>query len=68
MPLTGQAKTDYQREYMRKRRIGKPVRPPSVRPVLDPKYSMAPFIVSPTATVIKVPQIDADGNVMPDYD
>jgi len=34
--LTGQAKKDYQREYMRKRRATMPVRPvldPSVRPV-----------------------------------
>jgi len=30
MPLTGQAKTDYQREYMRKRRSN--AKPVSVRP------------------------------------
>jgi hypothetical protein len=35
MPLTGQAKTDYQREYMRRRRSNKK----AVRPTaLDPKY------------------------------
>ena len=37
MPLTGQAKTDYQREYMRKRRAGSNTSvtpsPESVRPV-----------------------------------
>lgn len=39
MPLTGQAKIDYQREYMRKRRSNikteqlDPVRPEPVRPV-----------------------------------
>jgi hypothetical protein len=37
MPLSGQAKTDYQREYMRKRRAlgsntGVTIRPKSVRP------------------------------------
>ncbi len=37
MPLTGQAKTDYQREYMRKRRAlgsntGVTIRPEFVRP------------------------------------
>lgn len=35
MPLTGQAKIDYQREYMRKRRSNKKgvtVRPKSIRP------------------------------------
>lgn len=35
MPLTGQAKTDYQREYMRRRRSNKAAE--SVRPVtLEP--------------------------------
>lgn len=35
MPLTGQAKTDYQREYMRKRRsnAGSNNNPESVRPL-----------------------------------
>ena len=35
MPLTGQAKTDYQQEYMRRRRSNKgiTVTPESVRPV-----------------------------------
>ena len=35
--LKGQAKTDYQREYMRRKRSKEPVRPnENVRPVLDP--------------------------------
>ena len=33
MALTGQAKTDYQREYMRRRRFRQAVRPTAVRPV-----------------------------------
>ena len=38
MPLTGQAKTDYQREYMRRRRSNKipSVEPESVRPYVRP--------------------------------
>ena len=40
--LTGKAKTDYQRDYMRKRRAGqivRPVRPQpnSVRPIVRPE-------------------------------
>lgn len=46
MPLTGQAKTDYQREYMRRRRSNK--RPESVRPViLEPVRPITPNLVRP---------------------
>lgn len=57
MPLTGQAKTDYQREYMRKRRSNKGVTVTleSVRPV-------RPELVRPLE-----PELDADGNPIPEY-
>ena len=47
MPLTGQAKTDYQREYMRKRRsnTGVTIKPDSVRPVT---VTVRPKPVRPT--------------------
>lgn len=58
MALKGQAKKDYQREYMRRRRgsntgltdrSNNAVRPnPDVRPV-------------------KIPELDADGNPIPEY-
>lgn len=38
MPLTGKAKTDYQREYMRKRRSN--AKPVSVRPDIRPKLTL----------------------------
>jgi len=59
MALKGMAKTDYQREYMRKRRGGRlldPVRP-DVRPMLDPHQEQA----------TPVQQYDVDGNPMPDH-
>jgi len=45
MPLTGQAKTDYQREYMRKRRSNKS--PESVRPVTPSVRPKQPSMVRP---------------------
>lgn len=43
MPLTGQAKTDYQREYMRKRRSN--VEPEGVRPIaLNPVRPKPAFV------------------------
>jgi len=65
MPLKGKAKTDYQRDYMRKRRsnTGKP---------LDPE-----FIVRPSMVMVKpeymegitttTPIIDASGEIIPEY-
>lgn len=49
MPLTGQAKTDYQREYMRKLRSNKRsnVMPESVRPVMAKPVRPKPELVRP---------------------
>ncbi len=49
MPLTGQAKTDYQREYMRRRRSNtKPsAKPVSVRPTIDNVRPEVPKLVRP---------------------
>lgn len=46
MPLTGQAKTDYQRGYMRRRRSNTPLMedPPKV---LDPEPSVRPKQLKP---------------------
>jgi len=61
MPLTGQAKTKYQREYMRNRRKKQVVRPfekEPVRPELD---------AGPYWELSNLPDIDADGNPIPEY-
>ena len=68
--LQGEAKRNYQREYMRRRRSNKKdVRPP-VRPMLDPNItkhfgSIEAKNLSPdtiTAIILERPEIDADGN------
>ena len=45
MPLTGQAKTDYQREYMRRRRSNTSTRP--VRPLADSVRPKKPTMPRP---------------------
>lgn len=45
MPLTGQAKTDYQREYMRKYRSN--AKPVSVRPLTIGTVRPKPILVRP---------------------
>lgn len=70
--LTGQAKKDYQREYMRQYRQCKSVRP--VRPTLDPIHVRP--LTDRTDTInntpspdyiIHAPMLDADGNPIYDY-
>jgi len=50
MPLTGQAKTDYMREYMRKQRSNKRSNtiPESVRPVTAKPVRPKPNLVRPS--------------------
>jgi hypothetical protein len=108
MPLTGQAKRDYQRQYMRDyRRQGKgkspakkrtdsvrpsldPVRP-DVRPLKDLQAAMDAIVARPITVeplppvynprvhkpgdtvlmkgkVVIIPEIDAEGNLLPNYD
>ena len=58
--LKGQAKTDYMREYMRNRRLRGRLLDPSVRPtkeIVRLEYCMK---------VLAPPEIDADGNVIPE--
>jgi len=52
MALKGQAKTDYQREYMRRMR-------------LDPLQSTTSPIREGGNAIL--PQVDADGNPIPEY-
>jgi len=66
MPLKGQAKTDYQREYMRRQRGSnvRPtvVRPRAVRPVGKTHTFKMGFEPEPTG------RADADGNLLPEGD
>ena len=55
--LKGQAKKDYQRNYMRKRRM----LDPSVRPKVQPSH------YDSNNTHAQAPEIDADGNPVPEY-
>ncbi len=88
--LKGQAKKDYQREYMRKKRatLLDPVRP-AVRPVISGLIMDGNRIVGlankPTPTAIltwcdwcqtshepnshvrPLPEVDADGHIIPDF-
>ena len=63
MPLKGQAKTDYQRDYMKKRRSNKdmldPIGPP-VRPVKPTR--LYPVKPEDFAEKLKVQGIALDGN------
>ena len=59
--LKGKAKTDYQREYMRRYRSNKVALDP-VRPDVRPKEPD----IKPTMQAIG-PDYDADGNPIPDY-
>jgi len=59
MSLKGKAKTDYQREYMRRKRGLTVKNIEAVRP------SAIGFLV---ANPKPAPQLDADGNPIPDYD
>lgn len=65
--LKGQAKKEYQKIYMRNRRKKQVVRPSELDPV-QPK----PVLYTPSAEDImeltKYPELDADGNPMPEYD
>lgn len=58
MALKGEAKKVYQREYMRRRRSNRCVRP-SGRPLLDPTaaYPGKQYVY----------RVDADGQPIPDY-
>ncbi len=65
MPLTGQAKTDYQRDYMRRRRsnAGSNTKPESVRPrrhvtVRPSEHSFDAGIVSPPIPLKREPVIE----------
>lgn len=68
MPLTGQAKTDYQREYMRRRRSKL-----SVRPEMDNVRPIQPEPVRPVLTVrermktMTVPEIEAEFSRVPNW-
>ena len=60
MPLTGKAKTDYQREYMRKRR-SKPVRPePEIAIGLTPVIPEQPVLVRPEEVLEATVPMDMD--------
>ncbi len=62
MPLSKQKKIEYMRDYRRTHVIPK---------VVTPEFEIvAPirYHVLPNPQIIKIPQIDADGQVMPDYD
>ena len=64
MALKGQAKTDYQREYMKDRRKRQVVRPLETF-VLDPLQSTTSPIREGGNAIL--PQVDADGNPIPEY-
>lgn len=51
MPLTGIAKTNYQRNYMRKKRL-------TEKTGLTQRSNTKP---------VRPPQVDADGNAIPEY-
>ncbi len=59
--LKGQAKTDYQRNYMRRLRLRGKMLDPSVRPSLQPK---TPNAASPVTSPAPVTWVDADGNIV----
>jgi len=64
MPLKGQAKKDYQRRYMRQRRgelkLNSRFVRPNVRPNLGTDVNPLPLY--------NTPELDADGNLIPNYD
>lgn len=60
--LKGQKKTDYQREYMRKRRL----LDPSVRPSVQPK-PLGRQLLEDAIAIHGQPELDADGNIIPEY-
>ena len=61
--LKGQAKTNYQREYMRSRRKKQVVRPSELNPV---RPTVKILHGGKYIDVIK-PELDADGNEIPEY-
>lgn len=65
MPITGEAKRIYQREYMRRKRASSlVVRPttPDVRPVVQPKTPVKVYFEG--YGWVDKPELDADGNVL----
>jgi len=75
--LTGQAKTDYQRTYMRRRRAVRPignVRPKVLDPVRPKEIEPWPYIPVPDdydldeALSHPLPDFDADGNLIPEIE
>ena len=75
--LTGQAKTDYQREYMRRRRSNKKSAQDPVRPeptILTPFYNPSKHKIGDRVLVYQgkrlietvIPEIDAKGNMIPE--
>ncbi len=69
--LKGKAKTEYQREYMRKRRASvRPLVRPEVQPETDiplynPSKHRAGDTVRVNGKVVRIPELDADGNAIP---
>ena len=57
--LKGQAKTDYQREYMRLRRWKR-------KGLTGSNAKGLTYVVRPTP--VRVPRLDADGREIPDYE
>lgn len=65
--LKGQKKTDYQRNYMRKRRLLDPaVRPKTFNAGETISFKGIPFYKVPEGKTITV-DVDADGNPIPDF-
>ncbi len=64
--LKGKAKTDYQREYMGKRRLKGKLLDPTVRPTINMDTHTNELGVWHGASY-KRPKIDADGNPIPEY-
>lgn len=61
--LKGQKKTDYQREYMGKLRLGSRLLDPSVRPIKITGVLNNTFTNNTYGAV----ELDADGNSIPEY-
>ena len=62
MALTGEAKKEYQRGYMRRQRSNRRSNKNDVRPISEHPSRDDP------ARTSSFPEIDADGNPMPNYD
>ena len=71
MALKGQAKTNYQRNYMRKMRalIDLSVRPKIVTPFfVRPKFdALRAKSMKRESNSVAPPVLDADGNIIPEY-